>query len=232
MIPARDQFTLEPSGYYFLLFPNPAYARAYQSHVVALHRISRTHTPTSVESPMSPPPGMVLQGEDVYTVLQNYTLCPPSQTISLKIRFPPYSSGMKRLLDQRGYSQLNRLGDKSCSSVLFWVNGYQLTSDQIQRMIHCDGQHRGLDWNLASGKPIEKTDNAELGADELQEDPFLQNSTLHNPRSPYPRYLIPFIDENEARRFVRAWHRMKLPINEEKMADGEPWPIVHAEFLW
>lgn len=233
MIPARDRSTLQPSGHYFLLFPNPAYARAYQSHVVALHRISRTYTPTSVESPMSPPEGVVLEGKDVYAMIQNYSLCPPSQQISLKVIFPPYSSSMKRLLDQRGYPQTAKSENQTCNSVLFWTDGLQLTLHEVHKMIRQDGRYRGLTWNLKSGnKSIEKVRNSSPDIEESGKSHLFQDTESLQQRPSYPRYIITFVNENEARRFVRGWHRKPFPIYAEKFSLGESSPLIHAEILW
>ena len=216
-----------------MLFPNPAYARAYQGRVIALHRISRAHTPTSIESPITSPQGMVLEGEDVGTVLQNYSLCPPSQQISLKIIFPPYSSSMKRLLEQRGYSQITESRDKTSKSVLFWTDGHQATLDEIQQLINQDGRHRGLNWTLASGNiSVERLGNSVSNTEESRENFSLQDAGLPQPKSLYPRYVISFSDENEARRFIRLWHRKQFPLYGENAAAGEPLPLVHAEFIW
>lgn len=233
VIPGRDRSTLQQSGHYFLLFPNPAYARAFQGHVISLHRIARTHTPTSIESPIRPPPGMLMDGEDVYGILQSYALCPPSQKISLKVLFPPYSSSMKKLLNQRGYNQIVSPDDKTGRSVLVWVEGYQPTLYGIQSMIHADGRNRGLAWGLAnSQKPIVKVNESNIqtsesdGAGSLRDEDELQRQRL------YPRYIASFVDENEARRFIRAWHRRPFPLQGENVAIGEPLPLVHAELLW
>ena len=233
VIPARDQSTLRQASHYFLLFPNPAYARTYQSHVISLHRIARTHTPTSIESPMLPPPGMLVDGEDVYSILQNYTLSPPSQKISLRVLFPPYRPGLKRLLELRGYPQITKPVDKSCKSVLFWVEGFQPTIRDIKDLITRDSRHRGLDWALAdSPNPVEKVDSGAAREWEEAEFGATEPAETSKFRGLYPRYLIQFADEDEARRFVRAWHRRPFPTPNERPTSCEPPPLVHAEFVW
>lgn len=182
---------------------------------------------------MAPPPGMLVDGEDVYSVLQNYALCPPAQKISLRVVFPPYAPGFKRLLELRGYPQIMKPEDKSFKSVLFWVDGFQPTIHDIRDMIMRDKYHRGMDWALAdSSRPVEKVDSgaarewekAELGATEpADKSPF---------RGLYPRYLVRFADEDEARRFTRAWHRRPFPMPNDRSGSLEPPPLVHAEFVW
>ncbi|MCJ1261358.1 hypothetical protein MMC22_001222 [Lobaria immixta] len=233
VIPARDLSTLQQLGYYFLIFPNPAYARAYQARAVSLHRIARAHTPTSIESPITPPQSMLLEGEDVYNILQKYALCPPSQKISLRVLFPPYSPDVKRLLSQRGYSQIIRPDDKAGRAVLLWVYGYQPHSVLIREMINRDGQDRGLAWALANGeKSIEKVEGPLFPMEEPEGLGYEEDADSDRTRSVYPRWIISFTDENEARRFTRSWHRRPFPLRGERVAVGEPHPLVYAEVIW
>ena len=45
------------------------------------------------------------------------------------------------------------------------------------------------------------------------------------------RWIVRLGDENEARRFVRAWHRRPFPLLDDEVR-GEKPPVVNAEFLW
>lgn len=172
---------------------------------------------------------MILEGEDVGTVLQNYSLCPPSQQISLRIIFPPYSASMKRLLENRGYAQITRPDEKAYKAVLLWTDGHPATLNQIQKLIRQDGRHRGLNWALANGDAsIEMVGNSVPDPEESQEN---QDAVFPQPKSPYPRYMISFSDESEARRFVRSWHRKPFPVHGENAGLDEP-PLINAEVIW
>ncbi|KAL8678523.1 MAG: hypothetical protein Q9186_005131 [Xanthomendoza sp. 1 TL-2023] len=92
VIPGRDTTTFQQTNSYFLLFPNPAYARTYQNYVTKLHRMAQTHTPTSLQSPLPPPSGTILEGEDLHTLLQEYSLCASSQRISILSMFAPFGA--------------------------------------------------------------------------------------------------------------------------------------------
>src|SRR5438045_611006 len=78
VIPGRDPETLEPRGHYFVLFSTDAAARAYRDRVIRLHRISKTWTPTSITSPLPPPPGYLKDGEDIHALMQAFTIIPSS----------------------------------------------------------------------------------------------------------------------------------------------------------
>ena len=222
----RDPITLEPAGRYFILFPNPAYARTYQNHVIRLHQFAKTHTPTSIESPLPLQPGVVIEGEDAYTMLQDYSLCPPSQRIQLRILFPSYSVSMKQMLDQRGYLPLSEGTNKAGRSVLFSVDGQRLPTSMIRDTVAADGRDRGLAWDISIDRldaPACVTDG--FDAPMITEtDEFAGSSTRHNIQS---RWVMSFSSEDEARRFVRAWHRRPFPSTQ-----GDEPAIVEAQFIW
>lgn len=227
MIPARDPATLQQLEVYFILFPNPAYARTYQNHVLHLQRVARTYTPTSVESPLPVHRGTLLQGENIRGLLQDYALCPPSQRLFLKILGLPYSAAMKTLLERRGYPQLVDGEDKSGRSVLFWVDGsLQLATQTVRNTISADGRTRGMAWNVS----VEKVDTPQATMDQVEELEDTEDdgsAELRVDRRAPTRWILAFADEAEARRFIRAWHRTHI-----SFPRGEGPRLVHTEFLW
>ena len=221
----RDPQTLECAGYYFMLFPNPAYARAYQGHVLQLHRVAKTYTPTSIESPLPLESCMVIEGEDADAILQDYALCPPSQDIQLKLLYPQYNPSTKRLLDQRGYRQLVEENDKTGRFVLFVVEGQQLTTSVIRNTMAADGRERGLAWVMSIEKIENPTTRPYDGDCHRLEDNG--SPELRTQRSNRLRWIMSFTDESQARSFIRAWHRRAFPATR-----GEGPSLVHAELMW
>ena len=186
-----------------------------------------------MESPIAPPRGMLLEGEDVYELLQDFALCPPSQKMSLRVLFPPYTPDVRLLLNQRGYSQIIWPDDKTGRAVLLWVNGYQSNLTSIRNMIDRDGLDRGLAWALANGeKSIEKVDSPFFRMEEIEGLGLGEDADSRQTRCVYPRWILSFADENEARRFTRSWHRRPFPLRGERVAVGEHHPRVHAEVIW
>ena len=222
----RNPRTLEPAGRYFVLFSNAVHARTYQNHVVRLHRIAKTHTPTSIESPLPLQPGVVIEGEDAYRMLQDYSLCPPSQEIQLNLVSPSYSLGLKQVWDQRGYRPLVGQTNKTGRSVLFSIDRQHLPTSVIKHTVTTDGRDRGLAWDIL----IDKLDTSEVTADGFEDstssetDEFTELGARHHAPS---RWVMSFSDENEARRFIRAWHRRPFP-----SARGDDPALVQAEFIW
>ena len=229
VIPGRDASTFEQAGHYFILFPNPAYARTYQNHVVHLQRIAKAHTPTSVESPLPIQPGVIIEGEDAYSLLQDYALCPPSQRIKLKLLYPSYNSNTHtgHVLNHRGYPKLVEGEGKSGRSVLFWVHGPHLTTSTVRNAIAADGRERGLAWQVA----VEKLDLPTPFSDKFVGPKLLEegfgNAETRSQRYQPLRWLLSCSDENEARRFIRAWHRRPFP-----QQRNDDLSVVHTEFLW
>ena len=208
-----------------MLFPNPAYARAYQGHVLHLHQMAKTYTPTSIESPLPLEGGMLIEGEDADAILQDYALCPPSQGIQLKLLYQQHNPSTKRLLDQRGYRHLVEDNDKTGRSVLFRVDGQQLTTSVIKNTMAADGRERGLAWVMS----IDRIDNPTTRPDHGDCHAFEDNGStdLRTQRSNPLRWILSFTDESQARSFIRAWHRRAFPATR-----GEGLSLVHAELMW
>ncbi|MCJ1476949.1 hypothetical protein MMC13_005618 [Lambiella insularis] len=253
IIPVRHHSSLSPTSSYYLLFTNPSYARAYQNQVIQLHRLAQIHTPTSLESPIPPTPGVLdSEGHDVYAMLQDFTLSPPSVRLHLRIVFQPFTAALRLVSEHHGYPQLVDGNDKAGRAVLCWVDGYQPSKFALRDMLSKDGNNRGLQWGPLRGEgDIEVLNvdaDAEGGDGEKSEEaagdhrsgqsrgkiPLARDVELKPKRHGRQRFLISFEDENEARRFVRLWHRRPypFPLQDEAPTYGEPEPLVHAEYAW
>ncbi|KAL8932007.1 MAG: hypothetical protein Q9211_006585, partial [Gyalolechia sp. 1 TL-2023] len=221
--------TFQQKNHYLLLFPNPSYARTYQNYVTKLHKLAQKHMPTSLQSPLPPPAGTVLQGEDVQTLFQDYALCPPSQRISLVSIFAPFGSTVRPLIENRGYAQLTSPTDKAGRAVLFWVDGCAPTIRAVRSALAQDGRDRGLPWATQGGsRSIEKLDLSTF----TPENPDHSEQTDQEVKGrSSARWILTFVDENEARRFVRAWHRRPFPLSSDGV-QSEDAPLANTEFLW
>ena len=232
MIPSRDADSLLPLNRYYLLFSNPAFARAFQNRAMHLHRLASAHTPTSMVSPIFPAPGTMHDGEDIHVLLKNYTVAPPSQALFLRALFPPYTSSIRRILAANGFPNLTQPVDRSGRSVLFWVDGFQPSTISVKNMLVRNGQDRGISWAPATGKGsitlLEKAPRKAQTGSNGGGDQALKK------KPSFSRWVISFEDETEARRFVRAWHMKPYPLTDDgaQIADGEPEPLVYAKFLW
>ncbi|KAL9615280.1 MAG: hypothetical protein Q9167_000251 [Letrouitia subvulpina] len=235
VIPARDPQTFQQLGHYYLLFPNPAYARTYQHHVAQMHRTAQTYTPTSLESPLPPAPGMMSEGVDLYSMLQDYALYPPSQKASLRSVFSPYAPSVKELLRQRGYRQIMEPTDKTGHAVLVWADGLQLTARMIRAAIDRDGRDRGIDWALddkARGA-VTQVQRTEPPLEEVESSSSREGESQEPQRSSgLAKWIVSFQDETEARRFVRLWHMKPLPHFVDSTGGTRAASPVHVELIW
>ena len=226
VFPARDPLTFEQSDHYFVIFANPAYARAYQSRVHSLYRLTRKNTPRSIESPLPIRPGVKINGEDGYTMLQDFTLCPPSQRIQLKYIYDVLSPGMRDLVDRGGYLRLPDGTNRAGRAVLFWIEGHQPTSREVNNIIASDGRDRGMAWDLSISKLDGSTSPTQAVEDLEFNDPH-DITEASTPQRGSRKWVLTFSSESEARRFIRAWHKTQLaPVRPD-----EP-RVVQAEFLW
>ncbi|KAI9873839.1 MAG: hypothetical protein M1830_010545 [Pleopsidium flavum] len=241
VIPIRDPVTMHAVGHYMLLFPSPASAHAYQEHLVHLHRTARTHTPRSVQSPIAPPPGYLVEGEDVYQLLQEYALVPASQRLSLKVLVPPYSTMVRSVVEKGGYGPVVDGEGEGRDKVLFWVDGFRPSMFLLREVIARDGRDRGLGWELGGGgitklveAPVAAAAAAAASGADVEgggEDEG-EGESSRQTRRVAGRWVIRFKDEAEARRFVRSWHRRPFPLHRDSAVYGEPPPLANAEFLW
>lgn len=172
--------------------------------------------------------------------------------------FPPYSPVLRRLIDQRGYAQIevppapapaptsgisqeeerrknknNNPNNRSRSgrAILIWVQGYNPPLSSIREMINQDGRKRGLAWSLAADVPaIEKVDYSSEDGPNTQSNGSAENG--QSKERLRRRWIVTFTDESEARRFIRCWHRRPFPLRGAGTGVGEPPSLVNAEYIW
>ena len=235
MIPGRDARTLAPLGSYYILFSSPSSAHAYREHAIRLHRLARTHTQQSLHSPLPPPPGYIIDGEDLHALLQSYNLMPPSQKLQLKVLPTPYTPAVQQLIRHGGYSRVKLRNGTTDNTVLLHVDGPWLSTGAIQKMIEVDGrQRRNMSWRKVGGEGAISLLDAPVASQESGEDvdEIDRDTSQSKVRQSPPRWLIEFEDEDEARSFVRAWHKRPVPTASVDSNPGESIPIVNAELVW
>lgn len=196
--------------------------------------MARTHTPTSITSPLPPSRGMMISGEDVHALLQDYALCPPSQKLSLRTLSAPYSHSVKRLVDHGGYDAVVHPHNKTGKAVMLWVEGYQPSTQALKDVFSRDGSDRGMNWGVTYGvDSIERIKIPESAVVEPEDSGSMADLELRpRKQTGFSRWIIKFGEEAEARRFARCWHRRPYPMPSDRIVFGEPPPLVHTDFLW
>lgn len=154
VIPGRDTSTLERQNFYFILFSAPVSAFAYQTHVTRLHKLAQSQTPTSLLSPVPPPPGYLVGGEDIDNMIQSYSLVPLSQAITIRQLSPPLTPSVYQIVNHKGYPNLLLRPKRSPVEVMLRLEGPQLAISHIRSALSKTARDRGMPW---TGK-----DNSEM----------------------------------------------------------------------
>lgn len=190
--------------------------------------------PTSVTSKIAPPPGYIVNGEDVYTRLQEYTLAVPSQELLLVAKLPPLTTSLQRLLDDSEAWAQAGSEDRKVFPVRISTDlstAPQLNKISIENLLRLDGEDRAWDWEVVDGESSTTTieeaqtqDGGRSGVNRVPGPSLRPYGTTH--------WLINFTREAEARRFVRSWHRKSLPHQIDDPSERDYHPVIDAECMW
>ncbi|KAF2457922.1 hypothetical protein BDY21DRAFT_363516 [Lineolata rhizophorae] len=235
VIPLRDHVTFERDGTYYLKFSNLTAARAYVDNVHALHALALQYTPTSLMSPLMPGPGASIHGEDIHALVHSYALYPPTQEPHVRLVDPPYDVLEKEIATQDSFgppvppfqSSQSRIG-----RVLLRIEGAQQPSlFELRHTFLRDTHERGLAWDIFKGEEGIRLTPA------VEEGPNGQERSKDHRLYQRKRFtcMIDFVDEAEAKRFVRAWHRKPfIPYSRDYVHNGygdQDPPLVYAELF-
>lgn len=146
-IPARDMETLEPNGSYFLLFSSPLSAFTYQGHVTRIHRTVMANTPSSLLSPIAPPPGYFVDGMDAHEAIHSYTLLSPDRTLELRQLKPPLAPALQSLVKHGGFEPLMKRRSRMRFEARLTLEGPQIPLPDIRHILRQSARHRGLSWS-------------------------------------------------------------------------------------
>ena len=203
---------------------------------------------------MAPPPGMLINGQNIHRLMQDFTLCPPGQEFHLRLVDKPYSAPIVKAIEDRSHPR------RSGRSVLFWLKWYPSTTTAIIEFLTQDGRIRGLPWGPMDGKgsveklkdenapdgrgpwTMDEENEGQEGESEVDgergelDDSEQGVASGKKEATRYPRWIISFENEDEARRFVRTWHQRPWPGNvgrdDVTYRHGDSSPLIQAEYLW
>lgn len=233
VIPARDHTTLQPLGYYYLLFSSDAAARAYMDSTHRLHMLGKNKGPSSM--PFMPPPlGSLREGENIKDLLRGFSVLPRQNKLSMRLLNKPYRPGVLEMIAQGGPPALASRRAKGEALVLFSVDVGTITYYDILYALKDDGRQRNMLWRFAGGKEVDITAvtlQHRPVKDEAQRRDFKASDRFKAPE----KYIFAMKDVQEARRFVREWHRRSIEgVKRGKSEElGQERPAtVSAELLW
>ncbi|ETS83839.1 hypothetical protein PFICI_05715 [Pestalotiopsis fici W106-1] len=205
--------------------------------------------------------GTPAQLESTRREVQTFTLVPPDLRWSLDVaHYTP---------EERAMEIAGSLVEKLCRKagtrflVMVAVNGGRISPETLRASIRDDNEERGLPWRVKNldtlvggGKdgewgimPFGKSDAKALPG-VTQEESLQQQAAsatsgadrtdkVRSETRRYPRFLVPFADEAEARRFVRHWHRRQLTLrmghedaNDQTLTEWEEARVLDVTYLW
>lgn len=215
---------------YFLLFSSKAAARAYLDRTISLVELVRTNEFTRHHRALR-------TEEDADAIQRNFTLVPTAGHLSLRLLEPPFDPGLQWMINVGGPAALVARQSKTQHIVLFTTDRSYISSFELATAIAEDGKRRNLHWRLAGSARRGAIAKLELNALAQKNDNSEDVAVNHRVSSTYrgpARYTISFKDSNEARRFVREWHRRPFPRLRQRPREpgDEAPPIIHAEVLW
>lgn len=186
--------------------------------------------------------GMLLPQQSTHDELATYTLLPPSEALNLKLVSEPFSPFMRDLVQRTGYEQL--IQDKRTEyEVMLHVDGWQPTLQALKGAVNDDGRSRHLHWDVEHRSngirefQLPKRENE--ASDEDEHNRTAGPSDKRPPRIScrvWKRWIVSFSKEDEARRFVSAWHRRDIaPLLSLRETAGLPpaeQVIMNADLIW
>ena len=147
VIPGRDPVTLERRNFYYLLFSSALGAFSYQGHATRVHKIVASHTPSSILSPIMPPPGIMFNDLDANAAIQSFSLVAPNGTLDLRQLRPPLTPLMRAIVRNRGYPFINARNDRMPFEARLTMEGPQLHESAIRHLFMLSGRRRDLSWS-------------------------------------------------------------------------------------
>ncbi|KAB5540508.1 hypothetical protein GE09DRAFT_1137486 [Coniochaeta sp. 2T2.1] len=237
IVQARHPATYEPLGKYYIFFETRAAALAYKDEVTRLQLLSRgaAHlvSNTSQSSSDSVPGPLPLAPEEPEPALRGYTLLPHSAMLILKLYqckdLPlPAEDTLSSLSQDLGSSSSTYLSQDH-HFVLINIEGARTTVAALHAAIGRDGEERRVPWGLAEREDGKPSIAAVVPGSDKEEDEFSwDNRAPDDPSARFWRFIVPFTDATEARRFVRNWHRREM-----KDIEGRDMVMVfNATALW
>ncbi|OIW32406.1 hypothetical protein CONLIGDRAFT_268283 [Coniochaeta ligniaria NRRL 30616] len=225
IIQARDPATYEPLGKYYIFFHTRAAALAYREEVWRLHQLSRRaahlistslSASDSIPGPLPLAPTLAVDRDtdaDLDAALRGYTLLPHSARPDLKIHLcknlpvPPEDrlSVMSQHLapSPSSYPTQHHF-------VLVNLEGCKTTVAALHAAIARDGEERRLPWGLATRQDGWPSIEAVAPDDDVSWGGGGGAADDGDDGGRFWRFIVPFTEAAEARRFVRNWHRREM----------------------
>ncbi|TAQ87138.1 hypothetical protein B7494_g4522 [Chlorociboria aeruginascens] len=228
VIPGRDYQTLESSDYYFILFSSDAAAQAYLDQIHKLHTAAKVRAKGAVPIPL---PVHNFNKDNIDGILNGFSLVPAHEKVSMRMVYRPYRPGLSKILTEGGAPAITIRQNRGEETVLLSVEKGLISEFDLKEAIDLDSRKRNLLWKVVEHEGIVKFDEFKGFKDRRPSD--IEESLDERFKAPtMSRFIISFKDRDEARRFVRDWHRRPLPMKWTRNSGDESPPMVNARFIW
>lgn len=109
-----------------------------------------------------------------------------------------------------------------------------LSVADLKYRLNRDAKERNMAWGLLGGEDeiVQLQSSRDFDSEEEGIEIVDQSFGNRRKRRAAPRFVMSFRDIQEARRFVRTWHRRPFIFGKDRAGDDEISPIVSAELLW
>jgi hypothetical protein len=159
--------------------------------------------------------------------IKKFTLAPGHTRLSIRKVEKPYPLGLSRIVHGRDPFSAAKEGTTSEDLVLFHTDSFDITEWDIFQALNMDGKRRNMHWKIAGKKDAIRR----VGGSAREERDVRREGRQKADLTP-KRFTIAFEDKQEARRFVREWHRRAFPSLKRNPSLDEPVVVVNAEMLW
>jgi len=205
--------TREPRGQYFLFFDSRADAAAYRDHIDALLRDPDADLSSFTLLPRgSQLRSSLVSASELSDAVRSINSAPPGPNRSV-----PYNLPLHLHRDSTG-RPLSHF-------VTVRLTGSKITLETMVKAIEDDGAARNLPWRLADKLSVHPLGpgSAKIAWGQWAEDAPDSAEEVRG----YTRFVVPFDNAAEAKRFARVWHKRQM------MDDRtERTMVVNATALW
>ena len=205
-----------------------------------LHTLAKIQNKATVSGiHLHPPRHLTDPLDDHEASLQGFTLLPAHDGTSIYRLDNPFDRGVTQLFKNGVPAALAPVKQKVGEMVLLCAEEGGIDELELKEALKYDGKRRNLDWRLVGkNKGIKKISGSKVWYDPVEGHGKLgegDKALLRKRNAGFPapsKFVLTFEDRAEARRFVREWHRRRLPSKAVLYPGDDEPPMICAEVIW
>ncbi|KAG9244821.1 hypothetical protein BJ878DRAFT_420544 [Calycina marina] len=236
VVQSREATTLSSLSTYYILFTSEVAALAYMDQTRRLHNLARSNL-GGIMIPSTAITASSIEYEAT-AAIRSFSLIPGQQKLEMQKLRHPYPEAAKHMIYNHGPKHLRDLRPNQEGLVVFGLQSGIATVRDIKEVLDKDGRTRNFLWDLVPENPIVELTSLRNGQT-VRPPRRMVNGGWDNLKSKenHENYVVPsrfvlkFQKTDEARRFVREWHRRPFP-QPSLYGDDEDAPVVEASYLW